>query len=211
VAVHIPIAGLALLPLLLGLPLILMPVHIALLEMVIDPACSIVFEAEQEEADLMRRPPRSPNVPLLSARRVVWPVLQGLMAFSLVAFALIVGARSGMPENALRATVYCLLVLSNLGLILINRSFRASLWVAVQRPNPTLWMLATAVILVLASAIAWPPAQNLFHFEQPSGAALLWCLLAGAGLIAILEFAKSYLSPACEKSGHRPETSTPVS
>lgn len=199
VAVHIPIAGLALLPLFLGLPLILMPVHIALLEMVIDPACSIVFEGEREEADLMCRPPRPPNEPLLSARRVIWPVVQGLAAFGAVALALIMGAHSGMPENALRASVYCLLVLSNLGLILVNRSFRASIRVALLRPNPMLWILVTAITLVLAGAIVWPPAQSLFHFERPPAKALLWCVLAGFGLIGILELGKSFLSPGFEK------------
>src|SRR5271165_7039643 len=72
VAVHIPIAGLALLPLLLGLPLMLTPIHIAFLEMIIDPACSMVFEAEGEEANVMRRPPRDPKSPLLLPRRIVW-------------------------------------------------------------------------------------------------------------------------------------------
>ncbi|HEY4968518.1 MAG TPA: HAD-IC family P-type ATPase, partial [Steroidobacteraceae bacterium] len=80
VAVHIPIAGLALLPLLLGLPLMLTPIHIAFLEMIIDPACSMVFEAEGEEANVMRRPPRDPKSPLLLPRRIVWALLQGLIA-----------------------------------------------------------------------------------------------------------------------------------
>ncbi len=60
-AVHVPIAGLAMLPLLFGLPLIFFPLHIAFLEMVIDPVCSIVFEAEPAEPDAMRRPPRAPR------------------------------------------------------------------------------------------------------------------------------------------------------
>ena len=67
-AVHVPIAGLALLPLLFGLPILLGPIHIAFLEMIIDPVCSLVFEAEAEEDDVMRRPPRDPEQPLFSAR-----------------------------------------------------------------------------------------------------------------------------------------------
>ena len=85
VAVHVPIAGLALLPLLFGLPLILTPIHIAFLEMVIDPACSIVFEAEPEESDLMRRPPRSPESRILPARLAGWSVIQGVLALAAVA------------------------------------------------------------------------------------------------------------------------------
>ena len=79
VAVHIPIAGLALLPLLFGLPLMLTPIHIAFLEMVIDPACSVVLEAEEEEDDVMRRPPRDPASPLLLPRRILWAILQGVI------------------------------------------------------------------------------------------------------------------------------------
>src|SRR4029077_9086313 len=70
-AVHVPIDGLALIPLLFGLPLIFWPLHIAFLEMVIDPVCSIVFEAEGEEADTMRRPPRHPSAPLFTAGFVI--------------------------------------------------------------------------------------------------------------------------------------------
>ena len=62
-AVHVPIIGLALLPVLFGLPLVLAPLHIAFLELVIDPACSIVFEAEEGAADLMQQPPRAANDP----------------------------------------------------------------------------------------------------------------------------------------------------
>ena len=85
VAVHVPIAGLALLPLLFGLPLVLTPIHIAFLEMVIDPACSIVFEAEPDETDLMRRPPRSPASRILSGRLIGWSLVQGVLAFAAVA------------------------------------------------------------------------------------------------------------------------------
>ena len=78
-AIHVPIAGLALIPLLFGLPLVFWPLHIAFLEMVIDPVCSIVFEAEGEEADTMRRPPRDPSAPLFTAGFVIWSLLQGAL------------------------------------------------------------------------------------------------------------------------------------
>ena len=84
-AVHVPIAGLALLPLAFGLPVILGPVHIAFLEMVIDPVCSLVFEAETEEDDVMRRPPRAPDEPLFSPSMIAWGVFQGVIAFGMVA------------------------------------------------------------------------------------------------------------------------------
>lgn len=190
VAVHIPIAGLALLPLFFGLPLMLMPIQIALLEMVIDPACSVVFEAEKEETDVMRRPPRRPNTPVLPRVSLIWASLQGLAALAIVALALFLGARLEMAEDELRALVFTVLVLMNIGLILVNRSFHASLREALLRPNRMLWILVGTVLMVLACALYWPPAQSLFHFGPLHLDDLAFCLLAGAGLVALLEFGK---------------------
>ena len=83
-AVHVPIAGLALLPLVFGLPILFGPIHIAFLQLVIDPVCSLVFEAEREEEDVMRRPPRDPAEPLFSGSMTVWGLLQGALVFALV-------------------------------------------------------------------------------------------------------------------------------
>ena len=97
-AVHVPIAGLALLPLPFGLPILFGPVHIALLEMVIDPVCSLVFEAETEEENTMRRPPRDPNEPLFTLPLVLWSLFQGFMAFLLVAGIYVTALTRGMPS-----------------------------------------------------------------------------------------------------------------
>jgi P-type Ca2+ transporter type 2C len=164
VAVHIPIAGLAILPLLMGLPMIFTPIHIAFLGMVIDPACSVVFEAEVEEEDVMKRPARNPATPLLVGKRIGWAIAQGLVAFSLLSVLLIGGAYLEMPEKDLRALVFAALVLFNMGFILINRSFNASLVRAFLRPNRSLWILLSAVSITLVIALSWPPAQQLFSF-----------------------------------------------
>ena len=93
-AVHVPIAGLALLPLLFGLPILFGPIHIAFLEMVIDPVCSLVFEAEAEEDDIMDRPPRAADTPLFSGALIAWSLLQGALAFALVAVIYVLALRS---------------------------------------------------------------------------------------------------------------------
>ncbi len=184
VAVHIPIAGLALLPLFLGLPLILTPILIAFLEMVIDPACSVVFEAEEEETDVMQRPPRDPASPLLLPRRILWAVVQGVVALAILTTTLIGAARVGLPEGDLRALVFTALVLINMGLILVNRSFSSSLVHAFLRPNRSLAILLGAVSVLLVAALYWPPARSLFHF----GRLHLHDLAAstGAGLVSLL-------------------------
>lgn len=192
VAVHIPIAGLAILPLLLGLPLILTPVHIAFLEMVIDPACSVVFEAEKEEKNVMKRPPRKPKVPLLLPKRILWAVLQGLIVLSILSGILIIGSSYQMPENDLRALVFSCLVVMNMGLILVNRSFNASLVTAFLRPNRSLWILLSSVSIVLIVAIYWSPARLLFHFGQLDVIELAISVAVGVMGLLILEGFKSF-------------------
>ena len=190
VAVHVPIAGLALMPLLLGMPLMLSPIHIAFLEMVIDPACSIVFEAETGERDLMKRPPRPATSRLLSPALALWALLQGGLAFGALAAVLMAGAARQMPEDELRALLFTSLVLINVGLILINRSFSASLWQAIARPNRFLWALISFVTVVLAIALFWPPAMALFRFGPLHLDDLAVSLAAGVGVLLVMEALK---------------------
>jgi len=190
VAVHVPIAGMALLPFMFGLPLMLLPVQIAFLEMVIDPACSIVFESEAEEEDVMRRPPRKPDAVVLPTATALWAATQGLVALTLVAATFILGSLMRMPEDDLRALVFTVLVLMNIGLILVNRSFRSSLTGALLRPNRALWALLSIVVLVLSISLYWRPAQSLFHFGPLHLDDLSVCAAVGLGLVMLLEFGK---------------------
>jgi len=191
VAVHIPIAGLALLPLVFGLPLILSPIHIAFLEMVIDPACSIVLEAEPEEDDIMRRPPRGAQSPLLPRRRLAWALLQGATVLAILAALLLATVTAGLPEGDVRAVVFAALVLANLGLILVNRSFESSPMRALLRPNLALRILLLGVGTVLALALFWPPARALFHFGRLHWDDLALCIAAGTLNLLALESIKS--------------------
>jgi Ca2+-transporting ATPase len=177
-------------PLLLGMPLMLSPIHIAFLEMVIDPACSIVFEAETGERDLMKRPPRPATSQLLSPALALWALLQGGLALGALAAVLLAGAARGMPEDELRALLFTSLVLINVGLILINRSFSASPWQAIARPNRFLWALVSFVAVVLAVALSWPPAMALFRFGPLHLDDLAVSLAAGVGVLLVMEALK---------------------
>jgi Ca2+-transporting ATPase len=190
VAVHVPIAGLALLPLLFGLPFMLTPVHIAFLEMVIDPACSIVFEAERAERDLMRRPPRHASSRLLSPAMGGWGLLQGLLALAALAVVLVAGVSRDMPDDELRALMFTSLVLTNASLILVNRSFSSSLVNAVRRPNLFLWLLLTPVAVLLTIALTWPPAMALFRFGPFHVDDLAVSVAAALGVLLIMEAIK---------------------
>jgi len=165
--------------------------HIAFLEMVIDPACSVVLEAEQEEDDVMKRPPRDPDSRLLLPKRLLWALLQGFIVLAILATVLVLASRSGMPEADVRALVFSCLVLVNMGLILVNRSFSASLLRAFGRPNRSLWVLLSGVGGVLATALFWSPAQSLFHFGQLHGDDLAFGVGVGVLSMVLLEAIKS--------------------
>lgn len=186
-AVHVPIAGLALLPLPFGLPILFGPVHIALLEMVIDPVCSLVFEAESEEEDIMRRPPRDPEAPLFARPLVLWGLAQGCAALLLVGGIYLSAINRGMPANEVRALSFFSLVLCFVGLIFVNRSFSTSLVTAFLRPNRTLLMVLAAVTLMLAGTLLWPWATTLLRFGPLHAPDLAVSLAAGAALVVGLE------------------------
>ena len=190
VAVHVPIAGLALLPLLFGTPIVLAPVHIAFLEMVIDPVCSVVFEAEAEERDLMRRPPRSPRSPLFSTGLIVWSLVQGGLALLLIGSVYFLGVQRGMPDTEVRALAFAALLLTNIGLILVNRSFSSSLWRAVSHWNPALWIVMGVALPLLLAAVSWEPARALFRFGPLHIDDLVICLGAATALLVSLETLK---------------------
>jgi len=164
VAVHVPIAGLALLPIICGWPLIFTPVHIAFLELVIDPVCSIVFEAEREEANLMKRRPRDPHAPLLSPALMIRGFFQGTCVLLLCAAVLAVGVKMGLSDDRIRALTFLSLVAGNFALIIVNRSFGTSVFVALASPNPAFWLVLSATIAILTAAIGIPAVRELFRF-----------------------------------------------
>ncbi|WP_328806509.1 cation-translocating P-type ATPase [Novosphingobium aerophilum] len=189
-AVHVPIAGLALLPLLLGLPILFGPIHIALLEMVIDPVSALVFEAEREEENVMHRPPRDPHDALFSMPMIVWSVFQGVLACLLLAAVFVIQGWAGMPETELRALMFFALLAEIGALILVNRSFSASLRQALFRHNAALRYVGLAIIGVGALILGIPPIQALLKFGSIAGQDLAVGAGLGLALLVILERCK---------------------
>jgi len=189
-AVHVPIAGLALMPLLFGLPLIFGPVHIAFLEMVIDPVCSLVFEAETEEDDVMDRPPRPSHEPLISAPTIIWSLLQGVLALGLVVTVFVIMLQNDMSEDKLRAMTFVSLVSSFIALIFVNRSFGSSVLATIRRPNRALAFVLPIILATLGLAIFLPLARGLFDFGVLGFSELAIALSVGALLLVTLELAK---------------------
>jgi Ca2+-transporting ATPase len=163
-AVHVPIAGMALLPVLLGWPVVLFPLHIAFLELVIDPACSMVFENEPSELDVMQRPPRDPDALLFGGMTLTLALLQGLGVLGVVMGAFAWGA-TWLPESGARAFAFVTLVMGNLALIYANRSRAGSLWASLFVPNRTLWVVSGLTLTLMALVLYQPGLAGLFFFE----------------------------------------------
>jgi P-type Ca2+ transporter type 2C len=195
VAVHVPIAGLSIVPVLLpGWPLLLLPVHIALLELIIDPSCTLIFEAEPPEADIMRRPPRNSGERLFSRRSVGLALLQGA---SVLAVCLLIVWKSlpGHGPEAARALSFACLVVAFITIILVNRSWTRSVISRALSPNPALWWVIGCTGVFLTSVLAIPPLQRLFSFAPLHTGDLVLSLLAGAGCLLWLEILKTRLPP----------------
>ncbi len=191
--VHVPIAGLALLPLVTGMPVIFGPIQIALLEMIIDPVCALVFEAEREERHLMTRPPRDPRARLFSLPLVARSVVQGGLAFLLLGSVYLAGAWLGLPAATLRTLIFFALVAATLALVLANRSFSTSLAHALFRGNPVFRYVLAFVALGSAIILLVAPVQRILQFA-PLGLAEL-AVVAGCGVLLLLLFELAKRAP----------------
>jgi Ca2+-transporting ATPase len=183
-AVHVPIAGLSFLPVVAGWPVLLFPVHIVFLEFVIDPACSIAFEAEPVDDEVMRRPPRRPDEHLFDLKTVVIALLQGAVMLLAVVFAYYYALGQGEDEAYARAMAFATIVLGNLGLILANRSRTRSVLSTLRFPNPALYWVIGGTLAGLLMTLYVPSLNRLFRFAPPAAADLVLCLAAAvAGLL----------------------------
>ena len=138
----------------------------------------------------MRRPPRSPKSPLFSTGLIAWSLVQGGFGLLLVGLVYFLGVQRGMPDTEVRALAFATLLLTNIGLILVNRSFSSSLWSAVSRWNPALWIVMGVALPLLLAAVSWEPAQALFRFGPLHIDDLAICLGAAVALLASLEILK---------------------
>ncbi len=178
-AVHVPILGLTLIPIAVGWPLVLLPAHVAFLHLVIDPASSVVFEAEPEDAAVMRRPPRPTRAPLFGSRMLWFGAVQGALVLGLIV-ALLGWARAhGRSEEDMRALGFGALVVGNLGLVLLN--LEAGRRRGVPREgNPAVWWVVGGTLVLLALVFLVPPLRALFRLEALGPARLALALAVGA-------------------------------
>lgn len=190
VAVHVPIVGLSIVPVLFGWPVLLMPVHILFLQLIIDPACSVVFETEPLEPDAMKAPPRHTNQKLFDAGVMARGLWQGV-GLLLLLLAVYAGARAWLPvqahrDDAARGLTFVVLVLSNLGLIHVNRSWGPTAWLGHAESNMPFGAIAAGTVIVLGAVLGVPVVSRLFSLATPSPTALLVAL--GVAMVGMLWF-----------------------
>jgi Ca2+-transporting ATPase len=189
-AVHVPIAGLALMPLLFGMPILFSPMHIAFLEMVIDPVCSLVFEAETEEEEVMTRPPRPPAEPLFSGPTILWSLVQGALVLAVTATIFVLAPGYGLEADQVRGLTFAALVLGIVALIFVDRSLSSSIITAIRRPNRALAVVLPIIAGLLAVTLFWQPARDLFGFAALDPIFLAVPPLAGLAVLLLLEALK---------------------
>jgi P-type Ca2+ transporter type 2C len=189
-AIHIPIAGMALIPVLFGLPLVLLPLHIVFLELVIDPACSIVFESEPEQPGTMNRPPRKPKSRIFDKRTIGIAVFQGVGLLAVTISAFLVSLYRGQGEVDARTISFTTLILGNLALIWTDRSRSKTLTVLVGARNASLWILTSSVIVLLTLVLYVPAIRKVLEFSTLHLNDIVVCLGLAAMSVAWFEMVK---------------------
>jgi Ca2+-transporting ATPase len=190
-AIHVPIAGLSLIPVLFAdLPLILWPVHIVFLELIIDPACSMIFEAEKEEKNVMSRPPKDINEPFFGARKIMFSCMQGVGILVISLLIYFMGLKMGYSEKSVRTFTFVTLIVANIAAILSNRSWTSGFFKILLTPNKAVkWIIGGAIIFLIL-ILNIPFLLNLFQFEKIGYLELLVCTLAGFSSIIWFEIYK---------------------
>jgi Ca2+-transporting ATPase len=185
-AIHVPIAGMSLIPVLFNWPLLFMPVHIAFLHLIIDPACSIVYEVEPAESGAMSRPPRDPAKPLFNKRVLLLSILQGLgvLVILLAVFGICLARGQGEAES--RTLAFTTLIIANLGLMLTNRSWSEGMFRIVRTANSALWWVLGGALIFLVMVLNIPVLRDLFRFSPLHPPDLL--IAVSVGIFSILWF-----------------------
>ena len=190
-AIHVPIAGLSLLPILVSnLPIILWPVHIVFLELIIDPACSIIFEAEKEEVNVMNRPPKKFDEPFFGAGKILLSCLQGVGILAVSAAVYFISLYMAFDIKEVRAMAFTTLIVSNIAVILTNRSWTDNIFKIIATPNKAvLWVVGGAVFF-LTLILNIPFFLDLFQFGKLSLINIVICIVAGLTTIIWFEMYK---------------------
>ena len=197
ISVHIPIALLSLIPALFKWPLVLIPAHIVFLEFVIDPSCTIIFENEKENKDIMQRPPRKLSAPIFSKRMIIGSLVQGLLVAAIVIVSFKVLLDMGWSPDKARGMTFLILVVANIFLIL-GISGKQAIANILHRENMAMITILSVTSISLALIFNVVFLRELFHFSPltftESGIGILVGALSVFGIIPIKNLVKKIYS-----------------
>ncbi|MCL4378315.1 MAG: cation-translocating P-type ATPase [Actinobacteria bacterium] len=165
IAIHIPIAGMVLFPIIFNLPIMLFPVHIAFLELIIDPVCGVVFESAPEEKDIMKKPPRNLKEPLLNRQTLTISLLQGISVLTVVLGVFLFALAMKKSYTEIRALTFSTLVFANILLILVNFSWSQNIFKIIKTKNKSIWFVSFISLAALIFTIYMPEIQKFFYFS----------------------------------------------
>lgn len=186
-AIHVPVAGLSLIPVFFaGAPLLLFPVHVVFLELIIDPACSVIFESEKEEKNVMSRPPRSVKQKFFGGNKIFISCMQGLAILLMVLGIYFVGLQLGYSAEVVRTMSFTALIVANIMTILTNRSWESNLFQIIATPNSSVKWILGGTIVFLVAVLTVPFLQDLFKFAPISALQILTSVVVG--LLTIVWF-----------------------
>jgi Ca2+-transporting ATPase len=190
VAVHVPLAGMGFIPIAAGWPVFLLPLHVVFLEFIIDPACSIVFEAERTDAAVMERPPRPIDERLFTRATLGLAVLLGTSV--LLAVTLIYGwaSATGYGPDIARTMAFTALVAGNIALIFANRSHHFTVLEMATRQNGALWWVVGVAAAALCTAVYVPPAAGLLRMVPLPAGQFIAALALGLSSVLWYDFYK---------------------
>lgn len=195
ISIHIPIIGLTLIPAFYaGLPIFLLPLHIVFMELIIDPVCSIVFESEGEEKDIMKRKPRPRDESFFGSKKIVASVIQGFVLLAMVVLIYFSSLKEGHTEGEVRAIAFSSLILGNVFLILTNLSKTRSFISVLLEKNLAILIMVPLVVAMLFSVIYIPFLQAIFSFQFPGFKHLIPSIIGASSMLLLLELFKYYLN-----------------
>ncbi|WP_455794104.1 cation-translocating P-type ATPase [Clostridium butyricum] len=167
--IHIPIAAMAMFAPLFNLPPLLLPMHIMLLELIIDPTCSIVFEGEPAEANIMENHPRSPQEPLLTRSLTIKVVLQGIIMFLAAFMPFHYMIDLGISSEYARSFSLINFIVANVTLVLVNRSNTELLYHLIKEKGSKVRLIVNSMALIMVFAIVYIPILNGFFRTEKIG------------------------------------------
>ena len=190
-AIHVPIVGLTLLPAFFStIPLLLMALHIVFMELLIDPACSIAFEYEQEEKNIMKRKPRDPEEKFFGGKKILASVLKGVLLLAMVLIVYFLSFREGHSEGEARAITFSALIIGNMALILSSLSKSRSFLAVFTEGNYAVLIILAIAVSVLMMVVSVPALQHIFAFEFPGYSHFLTSFVGATLMLLVLELIK---------------------